>query len=55
MLKQIVSEIKDENNFVTFCFYLVKIIPTSDQFNIIMFDKMYVNHKPSNIGHKNTE
>ena len=54
MLKRIVSEIKDENNFVTFCFYLVKILPTSVQFNIIMFDNMYVKHNPSNLGHKNT-
>ena len=51
MLKGIVSEIKDENDFVTFCFYLGKILPTSDQFNIIMFDNMYFEHKPSNLGH----
>ena len=54
MLKRIVSEIKDENIFVTFCFYLVKILPTSDQFNIIMFDNVYVKHKPSNLGHNNS-
>ena len=52
MLKTVVSEIKNKNNFVTFCFYLVKIHPTSDQFNIIMFDNIYVKHKPSNLGHK---
>ena len=55
MLKRIVSDIKDENNFVTFCFYLVKILPTSDQFNIIMLDNMYIKHRPSNLGHKNTK
>ena len=43
VLKRIVSEIKDENDFVTFCFYLVKILPTSGHFNIIiMFENMYV-------------
>ena len=51
MLKGIVSEIKDENDFVTFCFHFGKILPTSDQFDIIMFDNMYVKHKPSNLGH----
>ena len=51
MLKRIVSEIKDKN-IVTFCFYLVKILQTSDQFNIIMFKNMYVKHKPSNLWHK---
>ena len=44
VLKRIVSEIKDENDFVTFCFYLMKNLPTSDQLNIIMV----VKHKPSN-------
>ena len=54
-LKRIVSKIKDEYNFVTSCFYLVKTLPTSDQFNIIMFDNnMYVKHKPSNLGNRNT-
>ena len=52
MLKRIVSGIKNKNNFVTFCFYLVKIHPASDQFNIIMFDNIYVKHKPSIPGHK---
>ena len=32
VLSRIVSEIKDENNFVAFCFCLVKILPTSDRF-----------------------
>ena len=35
MLKRIVSEIKDG------------ILPTSDQFNTIMFDNVYVKHKVS--------
>ena len=54
MLKRIVSEIKDANDFVSMCFYLVKILPTSDQFNMIMFDNIYVKNKPSYLGHKNT-
>ena len=52
VLKRIVSIIKDANNFVSICFYLVKILPLTDQFIIIMFDNMYVKHKPSNSGHK---
>ena len=54
MLKRIVFDIKDENKFVTFCFYLVKILPTSDQFDTMMFDNMYIKHRPSNLGHENT-
>ena len=54
MLKRVDSEIKDENNFVTVCFYLVKMLPTSYQFTMIMFDNMYVKHKPSYLGHANT-
>ena len=27
-------------------------LPTSDQFNIIMLDNMYVKHKPSSLGPK---
>ena len=30
----------------------MKILSTSDQFNIIVFDNMYVEHKSSNSGHK---
>ena len=52
VLKRIVPEIKDENNFETFFFCLVKILQTSDQFNITMFENMYVKHKSSNLGHK---
>ena len=29
-------------NFVIICFYCVKILLTSDQFHIIMFDKIYM-------------
>ena len=41
-----------KKKIATFCFFLVKILPTSDQFNIIMFHNMYVKHKPSNLGHR---
>ena len=52
MPKRIFSEIKAENNFLTFCFFLVKYLPTSDKFNIIKCDDMFVKHKTSNLGHK---
>ena len=54
MLKRIAFEIKDENNSVTFYFYLLKVLPTSDLFNIIMLKNMSVKNKPSNLGLHNT-
>ena len=48
VLKRIVSEKKDENNFVTFRVYLVKNLSKSDQFNIICSMNMYVKRKLSN-------
>ena len=40
VLKRTVSEIKDANNFVSLLLFGKSSLPTSDQFNIIMFDNM---------------
>ena len=34
--------------------YLVNILPTSDQFYLIMFDNLYVKHNISNLGDENS-
>ena len=50
VLKRTVSEIKDALN----CYYLVKVLPVSDQFDLIMFDNLYVKHNLSNLGDENS-
>ena len=35
------------------CSYLVKVLPTSDQFYLIMFDNLYVKDNTSNLGGEN--
>ena len=50
MLKRTVSEIKDAKN----CYYLVKVLPASDQFDLIMFDNLYVKQTLSNLGDENS-
>ena len=54
MLKRTVSEIKDAKYFVTVCFNLVKVFPTADQYNLNMFDNLYVKHNLSNLGDENS-
>ena len=55
VLKRTVSEIKDaKTRFVIICSYLVKVLPTSDQFYFIMFDNLYVKHYISNLGDENS-
>ena len=39
--------------FVIICSDLVKVLTTSDQFYLIMFDNLYVKHNISNLGDKN--
>ena len=54
VLKRTVLEIKDAK---TFCYHLLlfgKVLPTSDQFYLIMFDKLYVKHNISNLGDENS-
>ena len=53
MLKRTVSEIKDAKRFVIICSYLVKVLPTSDQFYLFMFDNLYLKHNISNLGDEN--
>ena len=49
--KKNISEIKDaKKRFVIICSYLVKVLPTSDQFHLIMFDNLYIKHNISNLG-----
>ena len=43
-----------QQRFVIICSYFVKVLPTSDQFYLIMFDNMYVKHNISNLGDKNS-
>ena len=52
--KRTVSEIKDAKSFVIICSYSVKVRPTYDQFNSIMFDNLYVKHNLSNLGDENS-
>ena len=54
VLKRTVSETKDEKHFVIICSDLVKVLPTSDQFYLIMFDNLYVKHNISNLGDENS-
>ena len=54
VLKRTVSEIKDAKRFVIICSYLVKVLPTSDQFYLIIFDNLYVKHNVSNFGDENS-
>ena len=54
VLKRTVSEIKYEKRFVIICSYLVKVLPTSDQFYLTMFDNLYVKHNISNLGDENS-
>ena len=32
-IQSVYKKVSGADNFVTFCFYLVKMLPTSDQFN----------------------
>ena len=45
-----------QKRFVIICsyMYLVKVLPTSDQFYLIMFDNLYVKHSISNLGDENS-
>ena len=52
--KRTVSEIKYAKSFVIICSYLVKVLPTSDQLYLIMFDNLYVKHNLSNLGDENS-
>ena len=54
VLKRTVSEIKDAKRFVIIFSYLVKVLPTSDQFYLIIFDNLYVKHNVSNLGDENS-
>ena len=41
----------------TFCYHLLlfgEVLPTSDQFYLIMFDNLYVKHNISNLGDENS-
>ena len=40
--------------FVIICIYFVKVLPTSDQLYLIMFDNLYVKHNISNLGDENS-
>ena len=40
--------------FVIICSYLVTVLPTSDQFYLIMFDYLYVKHTISDLGDENS-
>ena len=40
--------------FDNICFYLVKVLPKSNQFYLIMFDNLYVEHNISNLGDENS-
>ena len=54
VLKRTVSE---KNDAKTFCYhfsYLVKVLPTSDQFYFIMFDNLDVKHNISNLEDENS-
>ena len=39
--------------FIIICSYLVKVLPTSDQFYLIMFDNLEVKHNISNLEDEN--
>ena len=39
-----------QKRFVITCSYLVKVLPTSDQFYLIMIDNLYVKQNLSNLG-----
>ena len=54
VLKRTVSEMKDEKRFVIICSYLVKVLPTYDQFYLTMFDNLYIKHNISNLGDENS-
>ena len=41
-----------QKRFVIICSYFVKVLPTSDQFYLIMFDYQYVKDNISNLGLK---
>ena len=43
-----------QKRFVIICSNLVKVLPTSDQFYLIMIDNMYVKHNISNLGDGNS-
>ena len=43
-----------QKRFVIICSYLVKVLSTSDQFYLIMFDSLYVKHNISNLGDANS-
>ena len=43
-----------QKRFVIICAYLVKVLPTSDQFYLIMFNNPYVKHNISNLGDENS-
>ena len=54
-IKRTVSEIKyAKKRFVFICSYLVKVLPTSVQFSLIMFDNLSVKHNISNLGDENS-
>ena len=54
VLKRTVSEIKMQKRFVIIFSYLVKVLSTSYQFYLIMFDNLYVKHYISNLGDDNS-
>ena len=43
-----------QKRFVIISSYLVKVLPTSDQFYLIMFDNLYVKHTISNLEDENS-
>ena len=45
---------KMQKRFVITGSYLVKVLPTSDQFYSIMLDNLYVKHNISNLGDANS-
>ena len=54
VLKRTVSEVKDAKSFCYHLLLFVEVLPTSDQFYLIMFDNLYVKHTISNLGDENS-
>ena len=43
-----------QKRFVIISSHLLKVLQTSDQFYLIMFDNLYVKHNISNLGDENS-
>ena len=47
VLKRTDSEIKDEKTLLSFAFIWCKVLPKADQFNLTLFDDLYIKHNLS--------